>query len=75
MVLIIRGAQVSVSNVRVDLRRGNIRVPEHLLDRANIRAVLNEVRRERMAKRVRRNVRQAALVRVFADEFVDHLPV
>ena len=54
--------------MRVDLRRRNVGVPEHLLDRADIGAVLNEMRRERMPQSVRRNILEAAFFGVFLDK-------
>ena len=40
MVLVIRGAQVPISNVRVDLRRGDITMSQQRLDRTRISAAL-----------------------------------
>src|SRR5512132_1358546 len=42
-------------NVRVDLRGADVRVPEQLLDAAQIRAVRQHMARERMAQDVRRH--------------------
>ena len=39
--------------MRVELRRAQIRMPEHLLNAAKIRSPLEQVRRERMAEDVR----------------------
>jgi hypothetical protein len=39
--------------VRVDFGRRDLGVPEHRLDRAEVGAVLDEVRRERVAQLVR----------------------
>ena len=39
-------------NVRIDLRRYNIFMPKELLNRTNIRARVEKVRRKTMAKRV-----------------------
>ena len=52
--------QVRVSDVRVDLRGRDIGVTEHLLDRANICPVLDQMRGKRMPKRVRRHAFEAA---------------
>ena len=41
--------------MRVDLRRGQALVPEQLLDDAQVRAAVEEVRGERVAQRVRRD--------------------
>jgi hypothetical protein len=41
--------QMRVGNMRVNLRRRNIGVSEHLLNRANIGAVLNQMRRKTMS--------------------------
>src|SRR5262245_2315846 len=42
-----------LQDVRVNLRRRKIRVPEHRLDSAQVGAVLEQVRGERMPKDVR----------------------
>ena len=47
-------------DVRVALRRAQARVPEQLLDRAQVGAALQQVRRERMAQRVRADAPSAA---------------
>ena len=67
--------EVSVGDVRVDLRRRNVRVAEHLLDRADIGTILDQMRRERMPQRVRRNALKPAFFGVFADKLVDDLAV
>jgi hypothetical protein len=41
--------------MRVDLRRRNIGMTEHHLNRPEIRAAFEQMRRKRMAKHVRRN--------------------
>ena len=55
---------MGVGYVCVYLRRGDIRMPKHLLDRANIGPVLDKMRSERMAQSVRRNAFEAASVAV-----------
>ena len=40
------------SHVRVDLRRSDIGVAEQLLDRSQVRTTVEEMRRERVAKRM-----------------------
>jgi hypothetical protein len=57
--------QMGARDVRIDLRRRDIGVAEHLLHRSDIRIVLNKMRRERVPKRMRRNVLQAAFGGVF----------
>ena len=52
-----------VGNMRINLRRRNIGVSEHLLNRANIGAILNQMRGETMAQSVRRNVFAARFFR------------
>ena len=49
MELIVRLFQMSIGNVRIDLGRRNIRMAEHLLDRANIGTILDKMRGERMS--------------------------
>ena len=66
---------MSIGNVGVDLRRRNISVPEHLLDRADIGAVLDQMRRKRMPQRMGRNALKTTFFGVSADELVDDLPV
>ena len=51
--------------MRVYLCRGNVGMAEHLLDGADIGPVLDEMCCERMAKRVRRYISQAAFRGVF----------
>ncbi len=59
--------------MRVDLRRRNIGVSEHCLNRARIRAVLKEVRRKTVPQSVWRNVFESAFFGVFRNEFMDNL--
>ncbi len=49
----VRVAASAVGHVRVALGRPEIRVPEHLLHRAEIGAAFEEMRRERVAEQVR----------------------
>ena len=52
---LVRGAEASRRHVRVDLRRGQALVPEQLLDDAQVRPAVEEVRGERVPQRVRRD--------------------
>jgi hypothetical protein len=56
MILLVNSSEVLTIHVRVNLSRGNIGVAEHLLHCSKVRAALEEVRREGVAERVRRNV-------------------
>ena len=49
---VVDGAQALAGQVRVDLRGGEVSVPEQLLHRAQVGAPFEQVGRERMAKRV-----------------------
>ena len=53
MELLVRIREPRTVHMRIDLSRRNIRMAEHLLDDAQIRAVAQEMRRERMAQHVR----------------------
>ena len=75
MELVVRLFKMSVGDVCVDLRRRNVRMAKHLLDRTDIGTVLNKMRGERMPQSMRRNALKAAFFRVFADEIVDDLTV
>src|SRR5581483_9323577 len=55
MELLMGPLQMIARNVRVDLGRRDVGVAEHGLDRPQIRAVFQEMRRERMPQRVRRH--------------------
>src|SRR5205823_14848339 len=58
----------------VDLRRRQIRVAEHLLERAQVASARQQVRRERVAQRVRAHPPlQARAPRVALDDLVDAL--
>src|SRR4051812_27484538 len=50
---IVDRAEPCFEDVGVDLRRRQVRVPEHQLDRAQVRAALEQMRRERVAQHVR----------------------
>ena len=56
MRLLIDVFEVLFHNMRVDLRRGNVRVAQHLLNGAQVRTVFEQVHGERVAQRVRRDV-------------------
>ena len=46
--------QALARNMRVNLRRRNIRMTQHYLDAAEIRAALDKMRRKSVAQHVRR---------------------
>ena len=48
----VHGFETISGDMRVDLRRGNVRVAEKLLDHTQVRAALQKVGRERMAERM-----------------------
>ena len=52
MMPIISGAQMHISHVRVDLRRGDIAVAEERLNRTRVSPVLQKVRSEAVTQRV-----------------------
>src|SRR5215831_20847398 len=54
MALVVDRFEPGAVDVRVDLRRGQVRMSEHLLDRPQVRAALDEVGGKRMAQLVRR---------------------
>ena len=62
-------------DVRVDLRRADVRMAEHLLDGADVRAVLEQVRGEAVAEDVRRDAfrRDADGIGALADDLEDFL--
>ena len=67
--------QARLEHVRVDLRRRQIGVPEHRLDRAQIRAALEQVRREGMPQHVRRQMTaDAGLLAVDAQQLPEAGP-
>ena len=53
---LIRVADVAPEQVRIELRCGDIGVPEQFLDHAKVGAAIKEVRRKRVAQRVRVNL-------------------
>ena len=50
------GFQPLLIDVRVNLRRGNICVPEHFLDDAQVSAVSEQMRRETVPEKMRINI-------------------
>ena len=63
-------SKILTIHVRVDLCRRDIGVAKHFLNSAQVGAAFKEVRRKRMAQRVRRNsLFNAGLHHVFAQEF------
>jgi len=58
----LHGTTTSVQNVRVDHRRGNVFVAEQLLNRPDVGAIVEKVRGEGMAQRMRRRVLRDARV-------------
>ena len=60
--------------MRIDLRGGNILMTEHELQRPQIRAMFEQMRRKRMAQRMRRNrQRQPGLFQIFFDDAPERL--
>ena len=49
----VRLLQVFAGDVRVDLRRRNVGVAQHLLNGANVGIILHQMRRKRVPQRVR----------------------
>ncbi len=67
------GLQALARHVRVDRRRGNVRVPQQHLHSAQVGAVVEQVRGERMAQGVRRQWRgDAGLARVALHQLPEH---
>src|SRR5689334_4204411 len=56
MILPVYFTQILPVHVRIDLRRRDVGMPKHFLDRAQVRTAFEKVRRERMSQRVRRHV-------------------
>src|SRR6476660_3395128 len=56
MELLVNLPQILAVDMRVDLRRRDVRVAEHLLHGAKVGAALQKMRRERMPQGVRRDV-------------------
>lgn len=53
---LVRVTDVAPKQVRVELRCGDISVPEQFLDHAKVGAAIKEVRRKRVAQRMRVNL-------------------
>lgn len=74
MRLVIDILELLADEVRIDLRRGDVRVTEHFLNGVDIRAVFQQMRRERMAQRMRRDrLFDAGLRLVVLDELPEAL--
>src|SRR5688572_13803687 len=56
MILLVDRPQILPADVRLKLCGGDVGMPEHFLDRAQIRSPLQQVRSERVAEGVRRDV-------------------
>src|ERR1700760_3354702 len=70
----VRVLQALRREVRVDLRRREIRMAEHLLQRTQIAAAREQMRRERVAQRVRAHPRlETCAARVPLDDLVETL--
>src|SRR3954471_23564912 len=68
-------AQALGGEVRVDLRRGDVGVAEHLLDRAQVAAAREQVRGEGVAQRVRAHLAvEPDRLGVALDDLVEALP-
>src|SRR5260370_1967347 len=63
MILAMHLAQMRARHVRVDLRRRDIAVAEHFLHRAQVRAALQQMRREAMTQRMRADPREPRIAR------------
>src|SRR5437588_7561559 len=62
------------AEMRIELGRCHIRVPEHLLERAQVAAAREQVGRERVAQRVRAHLAvEAGRLRVPLDDLVEAL--
>src|ERR1041384_720368 len=71
---VVRVLQTTLVDMRVDLGRRDIDVPEHLLDDAQVTAVFQQVRGEAVPQCVRRDVLgDAGGVGVLLDEIPDRL--
>jgi hypothetical protein len=72
MKLPVHSFQSLLIDMRIDLGRGNIGMPEHFLDDAQIGAVPEEVRREAVTQKVRINVLfQSRASRMFFHDLPD----
>ena len=58
---VVQTLQPLLVDVRIDLGRRDVRMPEHHLDRAQIRPVLQEMGREAVPQHVRRELADAGL--------------
>ena len=71
----VNGFESVPGDVGVDLSSGNIGMAEKFLDNAQVRAALEEMRRERMAKRMRSDgLSNAGKPCVFFDHLPHELP-
>src|SRR5215204_4746518 len=69
VILTMDASKVLAIDVRIDLRRRDVRMPKHFLDRSQIGASLEQMGRKRMAERVRRHVLvDAGALDVFAQD-------
>ena len=66
-------SQMRIRNMRVNLRRGNIAVSEHLLNASDIGVVLYQMRGKTVPQRVRRNVFKPGFFGVFFYKLKNHL--
>ena len=66
---------MDIRDMRVYLGGRNIRMAEHLLNRADVGAILDHVGGKRMPQGVGRNAFETTFFGVFTDENVDNLPV
>src|SRR5512138_1156150 len=75
MELVVNTAEAVPADVRVDLRRRDLAVAEHELDRAQVGAALEQVGRERMTEDVRADLgREPGAGGVLAEELPNALP-
>ena len=65
---------VQIGNVRINLGRRDVCMPEQRLHRTRVRAVLQEVRRKAVAQSMWRDIRYAGFGRVFFDNCPGGLP-
>ena len=56
MKLFVDFQQFPLVDMRIDLGRTDIRMPQHLLDHTQVRSVRKQMTRKRMAQRMRMNV-------------------
>ena len=62
-------------HMRINLRSRNIRMPQQHLHHAQVRTVVEQMRRKCMPQSVRRQrLGEAAVPRVLLDEIPEHLP-